>query len=137
MSDTRLTLRVDFGGSRSIGPGKIRLLEAIGRTGSISQASRELGMSYRRAWLLIDDMNQCFRDAVVTAKPGGAQGGGALLTEFGAGLVRDYRAIEAAATDAAVPRLRGLEDALKARRAKIIEPRNMSIRSRKRAEDKS
>ena len=63
MSDTRLTLRVDFGPSRSIGPGKIRLLEAVERTGSISQAGRALGMSYRRAWLLIDDMNQCFRHA--------------------------------------------------------------------------
>ena len=64
MSSTRLTLRVDFGPGRSIGPGKIRLLEAIDRTGSISQAGRTLGMSYRRAWLLIDDMNQCFRHAV-------------------------------------------------------------------------
>ena len=67
LSDTRLTLRVDFGASRSIGPGKIRLLEAIGRTGSISRAGRALGMSYRRAWLLIDDMNRCFRHAVVRA----------------------------------------------------------------------
>lgn len=134
---TRLTLRVDFGGSRSIGPGKIRLLEAIERTGSISKAGRELGMSYRRAWLLIDDMNQCFREAVVKAKPGGAQGGGAALTDFGAGLVRDYRAIEAAATDAAVPRLRGLEGALKQKRAKAIEPRNISVRGRKMAEEKS
>ena len=75
VGDTRLTLRVDFGASRSIGPGKVRLLEAIARTGSISQAGRELGMSYRRAWLLIDDMNQCFRHTVVRAKPGGSQGG--------------------------------------------------------------
>ena len=94
MSNTRLTLRVDFGSRRSIGPGKIRLLEEIGRSGSISQAGRTLGMSYRRAWLLIDDLNRCFRHAVVRAKSGGSQGGGAVLTEFGAGLVRDYRAIE-------------------------------------------
>ena len=70
MSDTRLTLRVDFGANRSIGPGKVRLLEAIDKTGSISQAGRALGMSYRRAWLLIDDMNQCFNHAVTTARPG-------------------------------------------------------------------
>ena len=101
VGDTRLTLRVDFGPGRSVGPGKIRLLEAIDRTGSISQAGRSLGMSYRRAWLLIDDMNQCFRDTVVNARPGGSQGGGAVLTEFGAELVRDYRAIEAAAAVAA------------------------------------
>jgi len=128
---TRLTLRVDFGSSRSIGPGKIRLLEAIDRTGSISQAGKSLGMSYRRAWLLIDDMNRCFRDAVVTAKPGGSKGGGAVLTEFGAALVRDYRAIEQAAANAARKRLRGMESALRAGNGGEIEPRKMSLRARK------
>ena len=132
MSGTRLTLRVDFGPGRSIGPGKIRLLEAIERTGSISQAGRTLGMSYRRAWLLIDDMNQCFRDAVVNARPGGAQGGGAALTEFGAELIRDYRAIETAAEVAAQKRLRGLEAALrKSNASKSAEPKKTSIRRRK------
>jgi molybdate transport system regulatory protein len=131
VSGTRLTLRVDFEPGRSIGPGKIRLLEAIERTGSISQAGRALGMSYRRAWLLIDDMNQCFRDAVVSARPGGAQGGGAVLTEFGAELVRDYRAIETAAEVAAQMRLRGLEAALRKSSAKSAEPRKTSVRRRK------
>ena len=132
VSGTRLTLRVDFGSSRSIGPGKIRLLEAIDRTGSISQAGRALGMSYRRAWLLIDDMNQCFRHAVVTAKPGGSQGGGAVLTEFGTELVCDYRAIESAAQVAAKKRLRGLEAALRKSRAAVpAEPKKRSIRGRK------
>ena len=101
MSGTRLTLRVDFGPGRSIGPGKIRLLEAIDRTGSISQAGRSLGMSYRRAWLLIDDMNQCFRDAVVSARPGGSQGGGAVLTEFGAELAATLPGARAYACDVA------------------------------------
>ena len=133
MSDTRLTLRIDFGARRSIGPGKIRLLEAIGATGSISKAGRALGMSYRRAWLLIDDMNRCFRHAVVSAKPGGSKGGGAVLTTFGAGLIRDYRAIEQAAVKSATTRLRGLEAALgKPRRAGAAEPRNISVRGRKR-----
>lgn len=136
LSDTRLTLRVDFGGSRSIGPGKIRLLESIERTGSISKAGRELGMSYRRAWLLIDDLNQSFRHAVVSAKPGGSRGGGAVLTEFGAELVRGYRAIETAATDAAGSRLRGLEDALKPRGGKALVPRKMPVGGRKKAEAK-
>jgi molybdate transport system regulatory protein len=131
VNGTRLTLRVDFGPGRSIGPGKIRLLEAIDRTGSISQAGRALGMSYRRAWLLIDDMNQCFRDAVVSAKPGGAQGGGAVLTEFGTELVRDYRAIETAAEVAAKKKLRGLEAALRtSKAAAAAEPRKTSIRGR-------
>ena len=136
MRDTRLTLRVDFGSSRSIGPGKIRLLEAVARTGSISQAGRELDMSYRRAWLLIDDMNQCFRHAVVSARPGGSQGGGAVLTEFGTELVRDYRAIETAAEVAAKKKLRGLEAALRKSNAakssaKSAEPKRTSIRRRK------
>jgi molybdate transport system regulatory protein len=113
VSITKLTLRVDFGSRRSIGPGKIRLLEEIGCGGSISQAGRSLGMSYRRAWLLIDDMNRSFRHAVVRAKSGGLQGGGAVLTEFGTGLVRDYRAIETAAAGAAKSRLRRLEAALR------------------------
>ena len=132
MSGTRLTLRVDFGSSRSIGPGKVRLLEAIDRTGSISRAGRSLGMSYRRAWLLIDDLNQCFRHAVVSARPGGSQGGGAVLTEFGAGLVRDYRAIESAAEVAAKKRLRALEAALRRSRApRSAEPKKTSIHRRK------
>ena len=113
MDGARLTLRVDFGSRRSVGPGKIRLLEEIGRSGSISQAGRSLGMSYRRAWLLIDDLNTAFRHAVVRARSGGSQGGGAALTEFGAELVRDYRAIERAAAGAAKPRLRRLQSALR------------------------
>jgi molybdate transport system regulatory protein len=116
VNNTRLTLRVDFGSRRSIGPGKIRLLEEIGRGGSISQAGRSLGMSYRRAWLLIDDLNRSFRHAVVRAKSGGAQGGGAALTEFGSRLVRDYRNIETAAASAAKTPLRRLEGALRTAR---------------------
>src|ERR1700741_165155 len=126
MAETRLTLRVDFGPKRAIGPGKIRLLEAIDRTGSISQAGRALGMSYRRAWLLIDDMNQCFRHAVVSAKPGGSRGGGAALTEFGAAVVRDYRAIESTAATAAKRRLRGMETALRGGKASSAVSRKIS-----------
>ena len=133
MSDTRLTLRVDFGANRSIGPGKVRLLEAVDKTGSISQAGRALAMSYRRAWLLIDDMNQCFNQAVTTARPGGSQGGGAALTDFGKELVRNYRAIESAAESAAKARLKDLEGALKpAKKAGGTKPRKISARGAKR-----
>ena len=90
----RLTLRIDLGPDQAIGPGKIRLLEAIERTGSISKAGRALGMSYRRAWLLVDDLNKCFRQPVVSAQTGGTRGGGAVLTAFGATLIKHYRAIE-------------------------------------------
>src|ERR1700732_4679918 len=98
MGNVRLTVRIDFGAERALGPGKIRLLEAIGKTGSISRAGRALGMSYRRAWLLVDDMNRCFRAPVVATQPGGAKGGGAALTPFGAALIEKYRMIEARAT---------------------------------------
>jgi molybdate transport system regulatory protein len=113
METPKLTLRVDFGSGRALGPGKVRLLEAIDKTGSISQAGKALGMSYRRAWLLVDDMNSCFRDAVISAQPGGAHGGGATLTPFGQHLVERYRAIETDATDAARKHLDDLEAALK------------------------
>jgi molybdate transport system regulatory protein len=94
VSDTRLTLRVDFGSGRSVGPGKVRLLEAIDSTGSISQAGRMLGMSYRRAWLLVDTMNHAFRAPLVEAAKGGAGGGGARVTELGLDVLARYRAME-------------------------------------------
>jgi molybdate transport system regulatory protein len=117
MDATKLTLRVDLGGGRALGPGKIRLLEAIAKTGSISQAGRKLGMSYRRAWLLVDDMNNCFRDPVIDAQPGGAHGGGATLTPFGRRLVERYRAIEADALVATRKHLNDIETALKGTKA--------------------
>jgi molybdate transport system regulatory protein len=115
MGEIRLTVRIDFGSDRALGPGKIRLLEAIGKTGSISQGGRSLDMSYRRAWLLVDDMNHCFREPVVTAQPGGAQGGGAALTPFGHELIEKYRQIEAQAMAAAQPQLHELETSLRSR----------------------
>jgi molybdate transport system regulatory protein len=129
MGGVRLTLRVDFGTDRAIGPGKILLLEAIRDTGSISQAGRALGMSYRRAWLLVNDMNQCFREPVVTAQPGGSQGGGAALTAFGQKVVQKYRAIETQATAAAKPQLHDLAASLRAARRGAGKPRKTSIRA--------
>src|SRR5258707_12437084 len=83
MVTPRLTLRVDLGSGLALGPGKIRLLEAIAKTGSISQAGRSLGMSYRRALLLGDDVNNCFRDSVIAPQPGGVHGGGAARAPVG------------------------------------------------------
>ena len=120
MAGTRLAVRVDFGSDRALGPGKIRLLEAVRNCGSISQAGRSLDMSYRRAWLLIDDMNRCFREPVVEAQPGGAQGGGAALTAFGEELIEKYRAIETQATAAAKQQLRDLETSLRPRGRGVI-----------------
>src|ERR1700688_2763362 len=129
MGGVRLTLRVDFGTDRAIGPGKVLLLEAIRDTGSISQAGRSLGMSYRRAWLLVDDMNRCFREPVVTAQPGGSQGGGAALTAFGETVVQRYRTIETEATAAAKPQLRDLEASLRSSKRSASKARKTSIRA--------
>lgn len=87
-------LRVKYGEEIAIGPGKIAILEAIAETGSISAAGRKLGMSYRRAWLLVDQMNHYFKEPVVQAATGGAQGGGTSLTDTGAEVIRLYRTIE-------------------------------------------
>jgi molybdate transport system regulatory protein len=99
----RLTLRIDFDEGRAIGPGKIKLLELIDALGSISAAGRQMGMSYRRAWLLVDSLNRSFREPVVSSQVGGAHGGGAALTETGCAVVRHYRAVEAAAHAASAP----------------------------------
>ena len=108
----RLTLRIDFDGTRALGPGKVRLLELIGETGSISGAGRAMNMSYRRAWLLVDALNGTFRLPVVRTRGGGAGGGGADLTPFGADLVASYRAMEQDAGTALARRIAALEDAL-------------------------
>jgi molybdate transport system regulatory protein len=90
----RVTLRLDFGQGRAIGHGKVRLLEAVRDQGSISAAGRSMGMSYRRAWLLIDELNRLFEAPVVETKHGGSAGGGAALTPFGHQVVQHYRSIE-------------------------------------------
>ena len=92
-----ISLRIDLGEERRFGPGKARLLELIRDTGSISGAGRALGMSYRRAWLLTDELNQLFGVPLVEAQHGGAKGGGARVTDQGLATLEAYRRIEAAA----------------------------------------
>lgn len=96
----KLKVSIVFDSGARIGPGKARLLECIRDTGSISAAARDMRMSYKRAWLLLDSMNRAFEEPVIVAAPGGAKGGGAALTEFGAEVLERYRRIHdrAAAT---------------------------------------
>ena len=94
----RPRLRVLLGSAIAMGPGKADLLEAIGRTGSISGAARKMGMSYRRAWLLVEAMNQSFREPLVDAAAGGRGGGGAEITRRGHDVLRRYREMEDKAT---------------------------------------
>jgi molybdate transport system regulatory protein len=86
--------RIDFAKHCSVGPGKIDLLEAIQRFGSLSQAARTLKMSYRYAWLLLDNLNTSFREPMTTASVGGKGGGGVVLTPFGEQIIRAYREFE-------------------------------------------
>ena len=84
----------------ALGPGKVDLLESIGREGSISQAARERHLSYRRAWNMVDTMNQCFEKPLVESVTGGKGGGGARLTAAGKKVIQLYRKMEKKADDA-------------------------------------
>ena len=95
-----IRIRIGVGENIAIGQGKADLLESIGRTGSISAAARELGMSYRKAWMLVDEMNQCFRSPVVLAAKGGLRGGGAQVTPLGQEALGRFREIQAKASSA-------------------------------------
>lgn len=112
-----LTIRIDLGSHGFIGPGKIALMELISKHGSISAAGKEMGMSYRRAWLLVDEINQIFREPLVEKQMGGSGGGGARLTKLGRDVVGRYRAIEGAAATASAADLRALKAALPAQPA--------------------
>ena len=90
-------LRVLLGSAIALGPGKADLLDAIDAAGSITGAARRMGMSYRRAWLLVETMNGCFRKPLVETARGGPHGGGARLTGLGKDVLARYRAMEAKA----------------------------------------
>jgi molybdate transport system regulatory protein len=92
---TRLVLRVEFDDEHYIGPGRVRLLELIGELGSIAQAAKAMGMSYKRAWYLLDAFGACFDGPLVVRHLGGKGGGSAQLTDLGAEVVKRYRAMEA------------------------------------------
>jgi molybdate transport system regulatory protein len=99
----RISLRLDLASGGRVGPGKIALLEAIAETGSIVGAARVLGMSYPRAWKLVEDLDAALGTAVAARAPGGQGGGGTELTAAGKTLFNRYRALEAAAQRHAGP----------------------------------
>ena len=104
----RFRLRVRVGDVVAIGPGKIDLLEAIEATGSLTAAAGAIGMSYRRAWLLLEELNRSLRTAAVTTAAGGRSGGGSVLTPAGRELLSLYRRIESTAQRAAAADLERL-----------------------------
>jgi molybdate transport system regulatory protein len=127
----KLSLRIDLDAERRVGPGKIALLERVDALGSISAAGRAMGMSYRRAWRLIDALNRCFDEPVVATKPGGAAGGGATVTPFGRRLIRHYRALERQAARALAPHLRALRSARPTEPPGFVRDRRRTLRARR------
>lgn len=102
------------------GPGKAELLERIAAAGSISAAGREMGMSYKRAWMLVEEMNAAFRDPLVSSARGGSGGGGAQLTDTGHEVLRLYRAILSDAQTAVAKPVSALESMLADRPATVM-----------------
>ena len=103
-----LRFRLVFDTDRAIGPGKVDLLEAIAATGSIAAAARTMGMSYKRAWQLIDELNRSFAAPLVATSKGGERGGGAALTPMGEKVLIAYRTIERKAQKTLAPELKAL-----------------------------
>jgi molybdate transport system regulatory protein len=130
-----IRFRIDFASNCNVGPGKIDLLEAIHRTGSLSQAARDLHMSYRRAWLLIDSLKSSFQESVTVAATGGKGGGGVTLTRFGKRLIRSYRALEHDIAMLAARRLRDVSPAARARAGarSVASPRPLARKPRRRS----
>jgi molybdate transport system regulatory protein len=106
----RLTIRIDLGAESALGPGKARLLELIDAQGSIRRAANAMNMSYRRAWLLLKDIEDAMGAPVIAAETGGVKGGGASLTELGRAVVDRYRAIEEQAQRSVDMELRALSE---------------------------
>jgi molybdate transport system regulatory protein len=132
--DLSVRFRVDFGPQCSIGIGKIELLEGIARCGSLSQAAREMRMSYRRAWLLLADVNSSFDQPVARLSTGGRGGGGAELTSFGKRVVAGYRRLESALHPLANTCLNEVSRRVSVQRsAALIHP--ASVRRKKRANE--
>ena len=94
MKRLKVKLQLYCGDEIAMGPGKAALLEAIARTGSISAAARDMGLSYRRAWLMVDVMNRCFREKLVETTPGGGQKAGAQVSDAGRRVLVCYRALQ-------------------------------------------
>lgn len=108
-----LRIRILFGEDAMLGPGKADLLERIRETGSIAAAGRTMSMSYKRAWMLVEEMNKAFRDPLVESTRGGPKGGGARLTEAGETVLANYRKLEEIMAEAGAARLGTLRSMLR------------------------
>jgi molybdate transport system regulatory protein len=133
---TKVRFRVDMTPGCSIGPGKVNLLEGILETGSLSAAARKLGMSYRRAWMLLDSLNRSFRKPLTAAIVGGHGGGGVQLTPLGLRVIGEYRELEADIQRLAGRRLKSIARAARAENAlrtgRSVTPKAASARATRR-----
>lgn len=127
--DLSIRFRVDFGPKCSIGIGKIQLLEGIASSGSLSQAAREMRMSYRRAWLLLADLNVSFDEPVALTSTGGRGGGGVVLTAFGERLVAGYRKMESELQTLAAAHLADLRRQARSARSSAASKVPLSVTS--------
>ena len=98
-------IRVLLGDAASLGPGKIELIDAIEKAGSISGAAKMMNMSYRRAWNLVDSINHDFTEEIIITSVGGKGGGGAIVTELGLEIIQRYRQLESKALDSVLEEL--------------------------------
>jgi molybdate transport system regulatory protein len=108
-----LRIRIVFGEDAMLGPGKADLLERIRDTGSIAAAGRTMSMSYKRAWMLVEEMNKAFQEPLVESVRGGAKGGGARLTEAGEAVLTHYRKLEEIMAEAGAARIGALRAMLR------------------------
>jgi molybdate transport system regulatory protein len=111
--EVRFRMRILHEDTIALGPGKVSLLEAVRDCGSISAAARSLNMSYRRAWLLMDELNRALKSPATVSEHGGQSGGGSTLTPVGEEIIRLYRGIEARAAAACAPEIEALIDLVK------------------------
>jgi molybdate transport system regulatory protein len=109
----RLSIRIVFGDEAMLGPGKAELLERIRETGSIAAAGRAMSMSYKRAWMLVEELNRVFREPLVESARGGARGGGARLTDAGEAVLANYRKLEEIMSEAGAARIGVLRSMLR------------------------
>jgi molybdate transport system regulatory protein len=120
---TRLSIRIDFGDGSRLGPGKVQLLEFVDTCGSITASAKMMKMSYRRAWLLIDELNGMFETELVETRPGGRGGGNARLSVLGHAVVQNYRAVEKEALHISSPRVDKLARRIRTLRKKAVAAR--------------
>lgn len=127
----KVKVRIDFDDAHSVGPGKIALLERMRDCGSLSQAARELDMSYRRAWQLLDSLNTSFNEPVIVTSIGGKGGGGSEITKFGLTLIDSYRALEKEMTGRAQQFFKQMRSQVAATAAQTKRPVTKSARGKR------